>query len=114
MGPHQRVIVQIQLRHVDFVEQEIAQLDDEVSSRIRAVEEALQQVDAIPGIGRPIGEEILNKPRVDISRFPTDAHPAWWALVCPGNKESVGRRKSGATVRGNPWLRATLLQAAWA
>ena len=32
--------------------------------------------------------------------------------VCPGNHESAGKRKSGATGRGNPWLRAALVEAA--
>jgi hypothetical protein len=32
----------------------------------------------------------------------------------PGNNESAGKRQSGRTTKGNQWLRATLVQAAWA
>ena len=49
-----------------------------------------------------------------MSRFPTVAHLASWAKLCPGNNESAGKRKSGSTGHGNPWLRSILVQAAWA
>ena len=49
-----------------------------------------------------------------MSRFPTDAHLASWAGMCPGNNESAGKRKSGKTTKGNIHLRAALTQAAWA
>jgi len=50
---------------------------------------------------------------VDMERFPTASHLASWAKVCPGNNESAGKRKSGRTGHGNPWLRAALVEAAW-
>jgi len=34
--------------------------------------------------------------------------------VCPGNRESAGKRSSGKTGRGSRWLRTALVQAAWA
>jgi hypothetical protein len=34
--------------------------------------------------------------------------------MCPGNEESAGKRRSGRTTKGNRWLRAALVQAAWA
>lgn len=51
---------------------------------------------------------------VDMERFPTDHHLASWAGVCPGNNESAGKRKSGKTTKGSRYLRAALVQAAWA
>jgi transposase len=45
-------------------------------------------------------------------RFPSAAHLASWAGMCPGNQESAGKRKTGRTRKGNVWLRAALVEAA--
>ncbi len=49
-----------------------------------------------------------------MERFPTAGHLASWAGMCPGNNESAGKRQSGKTRKGSPWLRALLVQAAHA
>ena len=48
-----------------------------------------------------------------MSRFPTAAHLASWAGLCPGNNESAGRHRSGRTRKGNAELRAILTECAW-
>ena len=50
----------------------------------------------------------------DMTVFPTVGHCASWAGLCPGNDESAGKRRSGHIRKGNRWLRAALLEAAWA
>lgn len=50
----------------------------------------------------------------DMNRFPSDGHIASWAGMCPGNRESAGKRKSGKTTEGSRWLKAVLSQTAWA
>lgn len=49
-----------------------------------------------------------------MSRFPTAAHLASWAGLCPGNHESAGKRRSGKTRQGSPSLRSALVEAAQA
>ena len=112
MGPHQRLLLQSQLRHLDFLASEIAQMDEEVATRLRPLDEAIVRLDAIPGVGRRGAEEVLAEIGPDMGRFPTAAHLASWARVCPGNHESAGKRTSGRTGGGNPWLRRTLVEAA--
>ncbi len=51
---------------------------------------------------------------MDMSRFPTADHLTSWAGLAPGNNESAGKRKSGKTRKGSPWLRAVLIEAAHA
>lgn len=47
-----------------------------------------------------------------MNAFPTAKHLASWAGVCPGQRESAGKRKSARTRKGSPWLRATLIESA--
>jgi len=77
-------------------------------------EEAVALWDEIPGIGRRIAEQLVAEIGTDMSRFPSAAHLASWAKLCPGNHESAGKRLSGKTGQGNRWLRSALIQAAHA
>jgi Transposase IS116/IS110/IS902 family len=47
-----------------------------------------------------------------VAAFPSAAHLASWAGVCPGNNESAGKRHSGRSRRGSKWLRGTVIEAA--
>lgn len=114
MGTHQRMMLQSQLRHFDFLNEEIARLDEEVAERMRPFEEDTQHIAEIPGVGRRTVEQVLAEIGVDMSRFPSAGHLASWARICPGNNESAGKRNSGRAGHANPWLRSTLVQAAWA
>ena len=46
--------------------------------------------------------------------FPTAAHVASWAGMCPGTNESAGRQMDTKTRKGNCYWRRALLEAAWA
>jgi transposase len=50
----------------------------------------------------------------EVSRFPSHRHLAAWAGMCPANKESGGKRKQAGSRTGSPWLKAALVEAAWA
>jgi transposase len=76
--------------------------------------EAVRIWDSIPGIGGRIAEQLVAEIGTDMSRFPSAAHLASWAKLCPGNHESAGKRLSGKTGQGNRWLRSALIQAAHA
>ncbi len=114
VGPHQQMLLQSQLRHIDFMEAEIARVDQEVVERMCSYEDALNRLDEIPGMGRRSAEEILAEIGTDVSRFPSAAHLASWAKVCPGSYESAGKRKSGKIGHGNVWLRSALVEVAQA
>lgn len=78
------------------------------------VPDAVKLLETIPGIALRVAEVIISEIGVDMGRFPTDAHLASWAGVCPGNNESAGKRRSGQTIKGSLYLRAAITQAAWA
>ena len=113
MGDHQRYLLRHQLQHVEFLDREIEDLSIEIEERMRPFEVAIQQVMRLPGIGRRSAEQILAEIGLDMSRFPSHRHLSSWAKVCPGNNESAGRHRSGWSGKGNPWLRAALVEAAW-
>jgi transposase len=103
--------------------QELAAALDRVNGQIRKevaespdpfVAEAVRLLDTIPGVGEQVAETIIAEIGVDMSRFPSAGHLASWAGMCPGNNESAGKRRSGKTRKGSPYLRAMLVQAAWA
>lgn len=112
VGPHQRMILATQLRHIDFLDGEIQRLDREVEERLFPFEEELELLETIPGVGRRSAESILTEIGFDMDRFPSDGHISSWAGMAPGNNESAGKRKSGRAPKGNKYLRSTLVQCA--
>jgi transposase len=75
---------------------------------------AVALLDSIPGVGEHGAHTIVAEIGVDMARFPSDGHWASWAGMSPGNNESAGKRKSGQTTKGSPYLRTALIEAAWA
>lgn len=76
--------------------------------------EAMVLLCSIPGVSERAAYGILAEIGIRMQQFPTAGHLASWAGVCPGNHESAGKRLSGKTRKGNPWLRRILIQVAHA
>ena len=71
-------------------------------------------LNTIPGISTLSATTILAETDTDMSRFATAGHFVAWAGLCPGQNESAGKRKSSRLRKGAPWLKAMLVQCAWA
>ncbi len=112
--PHHRFMVGEILTHLDFLDEAIERISQEVSCRIVPFSKTVEVMDLVPGINQRAAEGILSEIGVEMSCFPTDGHAASWAGLCPGNNESAGKRKSGKTRKGDRWLRRYLIEAAWA
>jgi len=112
VGTHQKMLLTAQIKHIEFMDQQVVELDREIEERMRPFDEELTLLETIPGVGRRTAEDIVAEIGVDMDRFPSDAHISSWAGMSPGNNESAGKRKSGKTTKGNKSLRTTLVNSA--
>ncbi len=112
VGKHQRMMLSLLLKHIDFLDQEIAKLDQVIEDLMHPFDPEITLIDGISGIGIRSAQVILSCIGTDMSRFPTSSHIASWAGLCPGNNESAGKRRKAKATKGNPLLRTTLVQCA--
>jgi transposase len=112
--PHHRVLLRAILAHVDFLEGALEALDEEVERALAPFAPELALLETIPGVGRTAAAMLLAELGADLRAFPSAKHLASWAGVCPGNRQSGGRRLPGKTTHGNGWLRGVLGEVAWA
>ncbi len=66
----------------------------------------------IPGVDWFVAAVIVAELGVDMTVFPSAAHAAAWAGMCPGNYESAGKRHGGKLRKGNQHLKTALITAA--
>lgn len=111
---HHRFMLRQWLDALDFTDRKIATLDQRIAEKARPFESTVQTWMQVPGLRRVNAFSLLAEVGADMRQFPTAAQLAAWAAICPGNRESAGKQSSGRTCQGNPWLRRTLCEAAWA
>ena len=99
---------------VGHLENLIARLDSRIAEVMGPLAQAAARLETIPGVGTRAAEVIVAEIGADMGPFPTAGHLASWAGLCPGNNESAGKRRTGRTTKGSVWLRAMLVQVAWA
>jgi transposase len=112
--PHHVFLLRQQLRVIDDLASTIAELDARIDECMRPFAEASAIMQTMKGVAQRTAEALIAEIGADMSRFPTAAHLASWARICPGNNQSGGKRFSERIGKGNNWLKATLIEAAWA
>jgi transposase len=135
---HHRFILAQQLGHIDFLDEQIETMSQQISQHLEQMvcpsanddngassseteadnplswSAAVELLDTIPGVDRRTAEVILAEIGLDMSQFPSADDLASWAGFAPGNHQSGGKRYSGRTTKGNRPIGAALNQAAWA
>jgi transposase len=111
---HHAAVVEQLLAHVDALDVGIAALDERIVEHTKPWADLIALVCTIPGVKRRTAEVLIAECGVDMTVFPTAAQLASWAGICPGNRESAGKRSSGHTRPGAKWLRVALTEAAQA
>ncbi len=109
---HHRFMLIQHLSHIDYLDEAIERLDQEIAAKIRPFEAQVAVWDSLPGIGTRVAEIIVAEIGADLTPFEDAQHLASWGGMCPGNNESAGKRRTGKTRKGSKWLRRALTEAA--
>jgi transposase len=103
----------LHLEHMDHLTDMIARLDTRIDEVCLPFDPQTTLLATIPGIGERAAQVIISEIGIEMARFPTAAHSASWAGLCPGNYESAGKHRSGRTRKGSKELCAVLVECAW-
>jgi transposase len=109
---HHAFLLARMLAHVEQLEADVDELSGRIEGATAPFADEVELLCSIPGVGRRTAEVILAEIGPDMSRFPTPGHLASWAGMCPGQRESAGKRGSAKTRKGCKWLRTALIESA--
>ena len=112
--PHHRAMLQLHLGLVDALDAALREIDDRVGKALEPIRASAQLLTTMPGVSDLVANVIVAEIGIDMTRFPTSGHLVSWAGLCPRNDESAGKRRSTRVRKGAPWLKTTLVTAAWA
>lgn len=112
---HHALMCRLHLDHIDQLDAMVARLDAQIETMMQPFRVHRDLLTTIPGIGPLTAAAVLAEIGVEVGEFfPTAAHLASWAGMCPGNHESAGKRRHGMRRKGNQHLQPVLVEAAWA
>jgi len=114
VNDHHRFLLNEMLDDLRHIESKMTKVEAEIEGRLRPFEEQVARLCTIPGVDRITAWGLAAEMGLNMEQFPSAAHLASWAGMCPGNFESAGKRLGGRTRKGSRFLRRHLCQAAWA
>jgi len=109
---YHRMLLAMQLRRVEAIEQDIDQLDQYIAGKLAPYDIEMALLMQIPGVDWIVAAVLIAEIGGDMSVFVSVHHLAAWAGVCPGSHESAGKKKSVKARKGNRHLRTILVGAA--
>lgn len=109
--PQHAILVTHILAKIDFLEEAIGTLTEEIDRQLRPFEATVTRLMTIPGLARRNAITVFVETGGDMRHFPTAAHLCSWGAMCPGQNESGGKRQTGKTRDGNRYLRGALIEA---
>ncbi|MCA1704303.1 MAG: IS110 family transposase [Actinobacteria bacterium] len=105
---HHAFLAATMLERIDALTAQIEAVGERIEAVIAPFSRDVQRFDEIPGVGLIAAQELIAEIGVDATRFPTAAHLVSWANFAPIDHNSAGKKRGGATGKGNPWLGGTL------
>src|SRR5579862_2089581 len=112
INPVYRRLVKLTLDDLEFVEQQIGQLDQEMASLLRQHQDAVERLAVVPGLGVDSAQQIIAEVGAKAATFPSAEKLSSWVGACPGEEESAGVNRSRHSPKGNRQMRRVLNQAA--
>jgi transposase len=112
-APH-RFMLKLHLDQIEAIEAGLTTLEQHLSEALRPFRAAVDLVKTMPGISDTVAAVILAELGDDVTPFATAGRLVSWAGFAPRLDESAGKRRSTRTRPSAPWLKTTMVQAAWA
>jgi transposase len=112
LNPLYRRLVKMTLEGLQFVEQQIGQLDQEIASLLQRHQDAVERLAVVPGLGVDSAQQIIAEVGAKAATFPSPEKLSSWVGACPGKEESAGVNRSRHSPKGNRQMRRILNQSA--
>ncbi|AQR64730.1 IS110 family transposase [Aquaspirillum sp. LM1] len=109
-----RFVLDELMQHIEEIEARIDRFDVRLLAGLESERGTLALLQTIPGVDLIGAAMLLVEIGSDMGAFGSADRLASWVGVCPGNNESAGKRKSGHTRKGNPYVRRLLCEFAHA
>jgi transposase len=113
-GPVHAVLVAEILAKLEYLDEAIARLGEEIVTALAAHTTAIEPLATMPGVAERGARMLIAEIGTDMSRFGSARSLASWAGVCPGNWESAGKQRTGRSRKGPKWLGACPRESAMA
>ena len=104
--------MKLTLDELRLIEDQLAQLDQQMADLLTAHHDAVQRLAEVPGLGVDSAQQIIAEVGASAAAFPSAKQLASWMGACPGNEESAGVNYSHRCPKGNRQMRRVLNQAA--
>ena len=111
---HHRFLLRLHLDQIDHLDAAIHRLEDRIEDGLRPFRDVEARLKTVPGIRDRAVAVVVSELGVDVDRFPSPAHLVSWVGLCPQTHQSAGKIGSTRIRKGSPWLKALLVQCAWA
>lgn len=112
LNPVYRRLLKMALEQLQFLEEQIGQLDQEMASLLSQHQDAVQRLAEVPGLGVDSAQQIIAEVGPTAATFPSEKCLSSWVGACPGEEESAGVNYSHRSPQGNRHMRRLLNQAA--
>src|SRR5271167_1901768 len=112
LNPVYRRLLKMTLEQLQFLEQQIGQLDQEMAGLLHQHQEAVQRLAEVPGFAVDSAQQIIAEVGPAAATFPSEKCLSSWVGVCSGDEESAGVNYSHRSPKGNRHMRRILNQSA--